>query len=475
MAAAGTGDLGMSTTEQSLIPEANPVEPVEGVISIRLKRFIQTVGLIVLILGMPFALNFLCIVPLIALSGQDSDVIVYGVASLTLALLTVGVGGAAFLHADNSLHQKPSKPLRLPAFVLLVAIFVPLLLLGLFIQLGEIVAGFIFPFILIACALLPPLWAVTWMIPQPSAKAVAPAKEASPVEGPQLDVTQPSLTWRRGLLVFAGGATVSVFIAIVLEIVLPVIVLSLVNDMADAVTDRLRLLFHDLSNRDIAAVLTDRSFVYLFVQLAIIAPLAEELAKPLVTLPLLRRLNRQEAFWVGALAGAGFAALENVVYATSGLAIWAGILIVRALGGALHPLGSGLMAQGWWSVLRREPDSGKNWLKRFSIAFAIHAAWNGGSLLVISLGGAGLFGELPPEIGVLGLSAAGTTLAFLIILGLMALWIGRFYGHDRPLLSVEDEGKVEFASSDRALAVWALICLVAIVPIGIAGLKLWLR
>jgi RsiW-degrading membrane proteinase PrsW (M82 family) len=398
------------------------------------------------------------------------------VVSLTLTLLTLGAGGAAFLHADHSLHNKPSKPLRLPSGLVLVAIFIPLLLLGVIVQFTDTVAGFLFPFILVTCAVLPPLWAVTWMIPQPAASRVTEtAKEAPSVENAQVDEPQPSLSWRRGLLAFAGGATISVLIAILLEIILPVIVLVLVDDLADVVMVRLRMLFRDLSDRNIATVLTDRSFIYLFVQLAIIAPLAEELAKPLVTLPLLRRLTKKEAFWLGALAGVGFAALENVIYGMSGFTIWAGILLVRALGGALHPLGAGLVAQGWWSVLHREQDAGKNWLKRFGVAFAIHAAWNGGSLLVIALGGAGLFGELPTEIGVLGLSAAGTTLAFLIILGLSALWIGHAYGHDKPLLSVDAKTQEGFTSSDRALAVWALICLVAIVPIGIAGLKLWLR
>lgn len=466
----------MSSTAQNMLPEIDPVKPVEGSISIRLKRVIQVTGLIVLITGVPLALNLFCILPLVAFNEQGTEVMIYGVISLTLTLLTVGAGGAAFLHADRSLHNKPSKPLRLPPLLLLVAIFIPLLLLGIIVQLVDVGAGLIFPLILVTCAILPPLWAVAWMIPQsPVSRIADPTKETSAAEDAQTNLTPPSLTWRRGLLAFAGGATVSVFIAIVLEIILPVIVLSLVNDMADTVTDRLGALFRDLSNRDLAVALTDRSFIYLFVQLAIIAPLAEELAKPLVTLPLLRHLGKKEAFWIGALAGAGFAALENVIYATSGFTIWAGILLVRALGGALHPLGSGLVAQGWWGVLRGEKDAGKNWFKRFGIAFAVHAAWNGGSLLVIALGGAGLFGELPPEIGLLGLSAAGTTLAFLIILGLSALWIGRACGYDKPILSVEEERRVEFTSSDRTLAIWALVCLVAIVPIGIAGLKLWLR
>ena len=276
---------------------------------------------------------------------------------------------------------------------------------------------------------------------------------------------------------FVGGATVSVFIAIVLEILLPVVVLSLVFNLADTLSTNLSDLFRALSNENIAKALTNPSFIYIFVQIAIIAPLAEELAKPLVTLPLLKKLNKQESFWVGALAGAGFAALENIIYATSGFTIWAGILLVRALGGALHPLGSGLVAQGWRDVLRGEKDAGKNWLKRFGIAVAVHAVWNGGSLLVITLGGARFFGELPPEIDLLGLSAAGTTLAFLVILGIAALWIGRAYGHDKSVLIVEGEESPEtkFIPSDRAIALWAVACLIALVPAGIAGLKLWLR
>lgn len=432
--------------------------PVEAAVSLRLKRTVHVTGLIVAILGLPFVLGQLCIVPMLSFGSADNDLLIFGVVSLTLALLTVGAGGAAFLHADRSLHNKPSKPLWLPPAYVLAGIFIPLLLLGIIFQLAEFGAGFFFPFILVACAILPPLWAIAWMIPR------APASE-------------PALTWRRGLLSFAGGATVSVLIAILLEVLLPVLIFALVRDLAGSVLDGLREIFRDLSNTDVAAALTDRDFIYIFVQIAVIAPLAEEFAKPLVTLPILRRLPKKEAFWVGAMAGAGFAALENVIYATAGLSIWAGILLIRALGGALHPLGSGLVAQGWRDVLNGEKDAGRNWWKRFGIAVALHAVWNGGSLLVITLGGARFFGELPPEIDLLGLSAAGITLAFLILLGITALWLGRLYGHDRPFLAVDEQAGPETGHmpSDRTLALWALICLFAIVPAGIAGLKLWLR
>jgi RsiW-degrading membrane proteinase PrsW (M82 family) len=463
--------MGMSEEEKSVLTETPEGQPVQSSAPLWFQRLTMIAGWIALVVGMPVAINLVCIIPFVLLSGRGTEVKIYGVVSLTIALLTVGAGAAAILHANRSLQKKPSKPLQLPPPVLLVGAFFLLIGMGLVFGVSVIGAGLFFVPILVACAILPPLWAVAWMIPRSS------PKKASAREDVQVDATQPSLTWRRGLLSFAGGATVSVFIAILLEIILPVIVLSLVSNLADQVLDSLRLLFRALANTQVANALTNPSFIYIFVQIALIAPLAEEIAKPLVTLPLLRRLDKREAFWVGAMAGAGFAALENIVYATAGLPIWAGILVVRALGSALHPLGSGLVAQGWWGVLRGEQDAGKNWWKRFGIAVAVHAAWNGGSLLVITLGGARFFGEVPPEIDLLGLSAAGTTLAFVIILGITALWIGRLYGHDQPMISVEEKASpgAGFTASDRTLAVWALVCLAAIVPIGIAGLKLWLR
>lgn len=445
-----------------------------------LKRTVMTIGLILIIIGTPFTINLLCILPLLMMNSVGSDAAIYGVVSLTFALLTLGAGIAAFWHGNRALKDMPSNPIRFPSHPLIMAGFFMFLLgLGSVVQAAGIGEALFFPPILLAAATLPPLWSVAWMIPLSFASRDDnnPAKDLSEAEQVHEEAVQPSLSWRRGLLAFAGGATVSVFIALVLEILLPIVIFALVFNLGDVVIDSLRDLFRELSNRDIADALTNRGFIYLFIQLAIIAPLAEEFAKPLVVLPLARSLNRQETFWVGALAGAGFAALENVIYAMSGFYIWTGILLVRALGGALHPLGSGLVAQGWRDVLRGEKDAGRNWWKRFGIAVAVHAAWNGGSLLVITLGGARFFGELPPEIDILGLSAAGTTLAFLIILGLSALWIGRAYGHDKPFLPTE-EGAVEEAQSipsNRAIAIWAIACLIAIVPAGIAGLKLWLR
>ncbi len=259
-------------------------------------------------------------------------------------------------------------------------------------------------------------------------------------------------------------------LAIILEILFPGLVLVLVFNLADVVIPRLEVLLEALAGEDVATAMTSSGFIYVLVQLTLIAPLAEELAKPLVILPLARRLSRRQVFLIGAMAGAGFAAMENVIYAGFGLPFWAGILLVRAIGGAIHPLGSGLVAVGWWHGLHRKGAGWAFWLPRFAAAVGIHALWNGGSLIVITLAGARFFGELPPEVDILGLSAAGTTLALLILLGLAALWIGRSVAGR----SEEGEGWSlhEFGLSDRAIAIWGLACLVAIVPVGIAGLQI---
>lgn len=447
---------------------------MENMTPLWLKQITRSIGAVLVILGFPFAINLLCLVPLALLGEPGNGTTQFGIFSLVFVLLTVGVGLAAYWHADRSLKNNPSNPMRLPSTVVLVAAFLPLLLLGIIMQTGDV--GFLFIPILVLCAILPPVWALAWMIPQVPANTVQNSSDDLSVEQGSAKVEAPDLTWRRGLLVFCAGATVSVLIALVLELLFPVVILSLVSDLAVAVTVQVRSILEALSNSQIAEAVTDPGFLFIFIQIAVIAPIAEEIAKPLVLLPLLKDTRRQEAFWLGALAGAGFAALENVIYAGAAVSMWGGILLVRALGAGLHPLCAGLVAVGWRDFLHQEKNANSNWWRRFGMAVAIHAVWNGGSLLVITLGSAGFFGELPPALDVLGVSAAGIVLGFLLILGIAALWVGRSYGHDRSFLDPGEttQRDVSISPSDRAVAVWALICLAALLPIGIAGLKLWL-
>lgn len=426
------------------------------------KRTMMVVGILLFLVGLVFAFNALCIAVIVLIGSSSRQQVGYGVLSGLMMLLTLGVGLVLYLQAEGSVKKKPSRPLHLPPAILFVVVFAFLLMIGISIS-GPRTPGLFVPPILLGMAVLPSLWAVSWFTPQTDSDSTA------------------GLTWRRGLVAFCGGATLSVLLALVLEILIPLTVLALLFTPIASTFGHLSDFFTREEGTSLAKALTDPTFVYVFIQIAVIAPLVEELVKPLVTLPLLRQLNRQQAFWVGALAGAGFAAVENVIYASSGLSIWVGILAVRAIGGALHPLGSGLVTLGWRDTLQGEPNAPEKWFKQYGFAVLVHAIWNGGSLLVITFGSAQVFGVLPPEIDVLGLSMAGTTLAFLVLMGIAALWIGRAYGHNRPLMATltpqttDPAPEADFVFPERATALWALACLLAIVPIGIAGLKLWLR
>jgi RsiW-degrading membrane proteinase PrsW (M82 family) len=418
------------------------------------KSWIVIAGLLLALPGVLIAPGFLCLVPLMSLSPR-SDTLGSGLASFTLLMTTLGAGGLVVWHGVRSMRGRPSGVLRLQSAWFMPFIFGLLVGAGLVIRDGRIAEGVLFPPILFAAAALPPLWAVAWFT-------------ARPAEG---------LSWRRGSVAFAGGATFSVFVAIILEVLLPVILFVLLRGVGNTVARYGRSLLDALAGKEIASAFANPAFIYVFIEIAIIAPLAEEFAKPLVTLPLVRHLTRREAFLAAAMAGAGFATLENMLYASFGLYLWAGIILVRALGGALHPLGAGLTGLAWRDILNHEPDAWPKGVARFALAVGMHAAWNGGSLIVITLAGAQFFGKLPPEINVLGLAAAGTTLAFLIVLGLAALWLGRVLAQqDQPSGSQEVQAvETGFALSDQSVAIWALACLAAIVPAGITSLQLLMR
>ena len=425
-----------------------------------LKTAILVAGLVLLFPGLLIGLMYACVMPFVIL-GSRRDALSVGTFSFVLLMITLGAGGIVAWHAARSLQGKASQVLRLPRVWIMAGIFGLCIVVGGVSRANDTLAAFVFPPALLITASIPPLFAVSWFAHPSTA----------------LRMRADGLTFRRGMVAFAGGATVSVLIALVLEIILPIVVLALVFNLSNAAIKSVENLLSDLAGQQVARAITNPGFIFAFIQLAIIAPLAEEIAKPLVTLPLIGRLTRRDAFLVAAMAGAGFAALENVIYTSFGAYLWSGVLVLRAIGGAIHPVGAGLVGMSWRDILNGERDAWRNGLARFGLAVGMHALWNGGSLVVLTLAGAQFFGRMPAEINILGLSAAGTKLALLIVLGLAALWLGRATAQRARLPSeTEPESREsEFILSDRAIAIWAFACLVAIVPVGVTALRLLLR
>ncbi len=417
--------------------------------SIRLKWLVTLGGLVLSLPGL-VGLMGVCVMLIMLIDG-DRGAPSFGLAWFLFLAVTLGCGGVAFFHGLRSLSGAPSRPLRLPPTWALGGGFCLALAVGLGLRSVKFCAPVGFPPVFLAAAMLPPVAAVAWMV----------------------DRRPGELTWRRAAVAFAAGATVAVGLAIVLEILLPLVVLALVRDLADLTRPAMKRLINALAGGDVAAALTSRGFLLAMVQLAVIAPLVEEFVKPLATLPLLKRFAQpRDALLIGAAAGAGFAALENVVYALLGSRIWAGILLVRAMGAAIHPLGAGLTALGWHDVLHRRPGAGRGWLTRYGLAVGIHALWNGGSLLVLALLRANFFGSPPPKVDVLGVTAGGVLLALLAVEG-VAVWLGARELARRllPAGAVSPEPERAGLSVERAMAVWALVCLLVLVPAGLAALR----
>jgi RsiW-degrading membrane proteinase PrsW (M82 family) len=421
----------------------------------RLKGLVSFWGFVLLLPGLMvwtvfFCLGMLMLPPMV---GEDSQALVVGVGLTAFFAVTVVAGGFTYYHGTHSQAKHPSRVLGLPPLWALAGAFPLLVALGLGAQQSSLGSLF-FPIPLIAAAVLPPVGALVWMI----------------------DGQPGTLTWRRATVAFVAGATVCVPLAWMVELALPGMVLWLVIDLAQPLLEAVRELLDALAGLEVASALTSPEFVLALVGLGLVAPLVEELVKPLVTLPLLRLLkNPREALLLGAVAGAGFAALENVVYVTAGLPIWAGILVLRALGAAVHPLCAGLVTVGWFRVLQREPGGGRRWLGSYGSAVGVHALWNAGSVLLLALAGARFSGELPPEIDVLGVTVASVVVALLAVEGVGAFVAARALARGATVSvgrqEAEEVLRIGGLSPDQRMAIWAVVCLLTLLPVGLAVLE----
>src|SRR5262249_27251085 len=146
------------------------------------------------------------------------------------------------------------------------------------------------------------------------------------------------------------------------------------------------------------------ALVIALVEVAVVAPVVEELAKPLAAILLAKRLRGPaEAFLVGMAGGVGFAILENMLYEAAGARLWAGIAALRGVGGVLPPLNAGLVALGWYAVRRGEPGAWRRLLGYYGLAVGIHALWNGGLGILSSGIGDRFFGAESWTVSIYGI------------------------------------------------------------------------
>jgi RsiW-degrading membrane proteinase PrsW (M82 family) len=360
-------------------------------------------------------------------------------------------GGVVVFFAIRSLSKRPAWWFRLPPTWALGGGFVVTLAAGLGLWQAQVSRAFLMPILAALAATLAALAVIRWMVGRRPGAVNA----------------------RRGWVAFGLGATASTSLAYVLNTLLSAAILFLLFGLADAILPLGEDLLDALQLGPLTEELLSPWFLIALAEIAVIAPLVEELIKPLPLLPLLKRLpTRRDALLVGALAGAGFAVVENLLYAAMIGSAWGGVLAIRALGAALHPFGAGLMAVAWWSLLRREPGATGRWVRNYGLAVGAHALWNGTCVVATTVAHAWFQGW---EVDLLGLTNGAVLLALLAAEGMGLLVALRSLARRlEPVIEAEEIARSPALPTERAIAVWGLACLVVLLPVGLGVLRtLW--
>jgi len=378
------------------------------------------------------------------------DILSYEIGQIAAVYLGLICGPLAVFHGFRSVTNRHSISVKMPPFYIYWIILALTLGLGTLILNIELTVELLFPPIFVLGAVLSTLAVLAW----------AYRKMGWPI------------TWRQATLAFVSGSTLSIIVTILLETTLPYFAYLLLEPFWYIADE-----FADLAWG--APGFIERLFssplilVFLAVT-AVEAPIPEEFAKAL-GIPLFGRKriqNGRQAFAIGLASGAGFAVLENMLY--EGLYAsyngwgWAGITLLRSIGSVLHPIGTGIIALGWF----RMKDGGAiKLLKAYLLSVGLHTLWNGGFEPLVYLTGLDYFAGEGPS-----LSLYGETLNVLLV-GYLVLLSAGLWGLLRRIVNEISEnittGLTPATVSRSAVAVWALACAIIIIPIGAALSPAW--
>jgi len=374
------------------------------------------------------------VIVLLVLYGLDSlagvgILLFMALVCLPLGLLVWGQGRTG----------RPSRPMRLPGPLPIAAAAAAAIVLGQIALLGRMSALMLVTFVLAAG--LPPL------VPL----ALASRRLAG------------ATTWRRALFGLCVGGLLSTTLTLLLGGVVGLAAYALILPLRQVVSQV-------VASPDLERLFFSRALVVAMVGTAVVAPIVEELTKPLGALLLGRRLRSpSEAFLVGMAGGVGFAVVENMLYELTGSRLWAAVSTLRGVGGVLHPLNAGLVALGLYGVMNGSgPGRWGRLLALYGLAVGIHALWNGGLTILLSAAGAYFFATDSWRIDVYGLGQPGIVLVFMVLESI-ALWRLLVLMTDRLADGAEatvDAGLRLRLERPGRLAVWALGLLAIVVPIG---------
>jgi len=276
-------------------------------------------------------------------------------------------------------------------------------------------------------------------------------------------LADPTREGRSPWLSMVLGATVIPAIVLLVNGVFVAIGYNLVAPVVGPV----RELWEQLrADPDLFAALTSGWALAMIIELAVVAPLAEETTKPLAAL-VRRPRTARDAFLFGAAAGTGFAMIEDVLYASGwffgSLSGWLPVAVLRMLGAGLHAFGAGLVAWGFFQLRNREPGRWRRFWVAYWVALTGHGLWNGSVAVAVALAAARETGGLRARYDAY---AWGVTLMVLlamlgvIITGALLLAANRIGRGESPLRVIP----LQDAGTPQGVAAWALVSSAFLIP-----------
>lgn len=365
-------------------------------------------------------------------------------------------GGTALSQGWSSFRGARSATLRLPRFYFFYFAFALTLGLGNFLLIGRLngMRQFLFPWVFALGASLPVL----------AALAFAFRRLNWPV------------TWRQASLMFISGGTLSIVVTLLFGTVLPYIFYLLIAPLGYLAEEMLGLLSFggpDFFERLFFSPL----LVFYLIYIAFQAPFPEEFAKAIGPgLMGIRVRNERMAFALGLASGAGFAVIENMRY--QGLFAgfygwsWGGITALRGIGAVDHALWTGIIALALYRERKRAPGWFGRLGRAYLLSVGLHTLWNGGYMALLYLIGIDHYAGAGPSFSVYGEYIEISLIVILLAMTALNWWILVRYLRSLKPEPTAAPSRPEPVSA-RALAGWALACVLVIVPIGAALGQAW--